>query len=206
MLRPSMKSSFEQTLVLIKPDGVQRGNVGDILSRFERVGLKLTAIKMVLPQHDDVDRHYALTEEWMQAVYDKASAKYKELGQAFPFPDHKAYGGAIKKGLVEFLKSGPVVAMVLEGEQSVALVRKIVGATEPMSAAPGTIRGDFSPDSYALANAQDRPLRNLIHASGTVDEAKDEIAIWFSEGEMHDYEHVLQRALYNPDYFLPVQE
>lgn len=201
-----MKPSLEKTLVLIKPDGVVRGHVGDILSRFERVGLKITAMKMVLPQHDDVDRHYALTEEWMQAVYDKASAKYKELGQDFPFPDHKAYGGAIKKGLVDFLKSGPIIAMVLEGEQAVALVRKLVGATEPMSSAPGTIRGDFSPDSYSLANAQDRPLRNLIHASGTVDEAKFETGIWFTESELHDYEHVLERALYNPEYFLPTQK
>jgi len=107
---------------------------------------------------------------------------------------------------VDFLKAGPVVAMVLEGEQAVALVRKLVGATEPMSSAPGTIRGDFSPDSYSLANAQDRPLRNLIHASGTVDEAKSEIAIWFTDKELHDYEHVLQRALYNPEYFLPIEK
>ncbi|MEN9557702.1 MAG: hypothetical protein RL141_71 [Candidatus Parcubacteria bacterium] len=198
-----MQSFLERTLVLIKPDGVQRGHVGEIITRFERVGLKLIAMKMVLPKHDDVDRHYELTEEWMQAVYDKASKKYADMGKEFPFPDHKAYGGAIKKGLVEFLKSGPVIAMVLEGEQAVALVRKLVGATEPMSSAPGTIRGDLSPDSYALANAQDRPLRNLIHASGAVDEANKEIVIWFTDAELHQYAHVPAQALYDAEYFLP---
>lgn len=196
-------TKLEQTLVLIKPDGVARGHVGEIITRFERVGLKLTAMKMILPQHEDVDRHYELTEDWMRAVYEKASKKYADLGQNFPFPDHKAYGQSIKDGLVEFLKAGPIVAMVLEGEQAVLLVRKLVGATEPMSSAPGTIRGDFSPDSYGLANAQNRPLRNLIHASGAVDEAQKEIAIWFSEQELHRYEHVLENALYHPEYFLP---
>jgi nucleoside-diphosphate kinase len=197
---------LEKTLVLIKPDGVSRGHVGDIISRFERVGLKISAMKMILPQHEDVDRHYELTEEWMQGVFDKAKKKYEDLGQTFPFPDHKSYGQSIKDGLVEFLKAGPIVALVLEGEQSVALVRKLVGATEPMSSAPGTIRGDFSPDSYGLANKQNRPLRNLIHASGTVEEAKNEIKIWFTETEMHRYEHVLERALYNPEYFLPAKK
>ena len=135
-----MKPNLEQTLVLIKPDGVARGLVGEIVSRFERIGLKITAMKMILPQHADVDRHYELTEEWMQAVYDKAKKKYEDLGQEFPYGDYKSYGESIKRGLVEFLKSGPIVALVLEGEQAVALVRKLVG-TEPMSAAPGTIRG-----------------------------------------------------------------
>jgi nucleoside-diphosphate kinase len=196
-------TKLEQTLVLIKPDGVQRGHVGDIISRFEHVGLKITAMKMILPKHEDVDRHYELTEEWMQGVFDKAKKKYADLGQDFPYTDHKAYGGAIKKGLVDFLKSGPIVAMILEGEQAVPLVRKLVGATEPISSPPGTIRGDFSPDSYALSNAQDRPLRNLIHASGTVDEAKKEIAIWFSDEELYHYENVLANVLYDPTYFLP---
>lgn len=201
-----MKSNLEQTLVLVKPDGVARGLVGEIMSRFERVGLKIAALKMMLPQHADVDRHYELTEEWMRAVYDKAKKKYEDLGQEFPYGDYKSYGESIKQGLVEFLKSGPIIAMVLEGEQAVALVRKLVGATEPMSAAPGTIRGDYSLDSYALSNTQNRPLRNLIHASGTVDEAKKEIAIWFSDEELHRYEHVLANALYDPGFFLPGKE
>ncbi len=193
----------EQTLVLIKPDGVQRGLVGQILTRFETAGLKLVSMKMVHPSHDDVDRHYQMTEEWMQAVYTKAKAKYDANGETFPFADHKAYGGDIKRGLVEFLKSSPVVALVLEGEMAVSLVRKLVGATEPASSAPGTIRGDFSHDTYALANSQGRPLRNLIHASGNVEEANNEIKIWFTDTELYAYEHVNDRVQYDPKWFLP---
>lgn len=197
--------NIQQSLVLIKPDGVARGHIGDIISRFEKVGLKITAMKMILPKADEADRHYVLTEEWMQAVYEKASKKYEAEGRPFPFPDYKSYGMSIKNGLIDFLAAGPIVAMVIEGEGAIPMIRKIVGATEPASAAPGTIRGDFSPDTYALANEQNRPLRNLVHASGAVDEAQNEIKVWFSEEELHHYEHVLEHVLYNPEAFLPKQ-
>lgn len=197
--------NIQQSLVLVKPDGVARGHVGDIISRFEKVGLKITAMKMILPKADEADRHYVLTEEWMQAVYEKASKKYEAEGRAFPFPDYKSYGMSIKNGLIDFLAAGPIVAMVIEGEGAVPMIRKIVGATEPASAAPGTIRGDYSPDTYALANEQNRPLRNLVHASGTPEEAQNEIKVWFTEEELHHYEHVLEHALYNPEAFLPKQ-
>ncbi|MFZ2804612.1 MAG: nucleoside-diphosphate kinase [Patescibacteria group bacterium] len=191
----------EQTLVLVKPDGVQRSLIGEILARLERVGLKIVALKMVLPTRDQADRHYALTEEWMKAVYDKAKAKYEANNQPFPYPDHVAYGTSIKNGLVEFLVSAPVVALILEGEQSVSLTRKIVGATEPASSAPGTIRGDFSLDTYALSNAQSRPLRNLIHASGTVDEAKNEMPIWFAANEIQKVNAALDPIQYDEKRF-----
>lgn len=192
---------LERTLVLIKPDGVQRGYVGEIISRFERVGLKLLALKMVHASQDDVDKHYALTEEWMKAVYEKAKAKYEAGGQPFPYADHVVYATEIKNGLVTFLKSAPIVAMVLEGEKVVSLIRKLAGVTEPASAVPGTIRGDLSHDTYALSNSQNRPLRNLIHASGTVEEANNEIAIWFTEIELYKYEHVNDRVQYDPKWF-----
>ncbi len=193
---------MEQTLVLIKPDGVQRGFIGNIISRFETVGLKLVALKMVHAAQEDVDKHYAMTEEWMMGVFTKAKAKYEANGEVFPYADHKAYGGEIKAGLVDFLKSAPIVAMVLEGEMAVSQVRKMVGSTEPASSAPGTIRGDLSHDTYALSNAQKRPLRNLIHASGNVEEAKNEMAIWFTDAELHKYEHVNDRVQYDPEWFL----
>ena len=193
----------EQTLVLIKPDGVQRGLVGEILGRFERVGLKIVALKMIHPSHEDVDKHYALTEEWMRGVFDKAKAKYEASGQEFAFSDHLAYGAEIKRGLLDFLKSAPILAMVLEGELAVSLVRKLVGATEPASSLPGTIRGDLSHDSYNLSNGQNRPLRNLIHASGTLEEANQEIPIWFTEKELYQYEHVNDRVQYDPNWFIP---
>jgi nucleoside-diphosphate kinase len=196
---------MEKSLVLIKPDGVQRGLIGEIIGRFERAGLKLTAIKMVHPSHEDVDQHYALTEEWMKGVYDKAKAKYDAAGEKFPYTDHVAYGTEIKNGLINFLKSAPIVAMVLEGDGAVALIRKLVGATEPAGAAPGTIRGDLAHDNYALSNSQNRPLRNIIHASGNVTEATNEIKVWFSDTELYKYEHVNDRVQYDPTWFLPKQ-
>jgi nucleoside-diphosphate kinase len=198
-------ADLQQTLVLIKPDGVQRGLIGEIIGRFERVGLKMVAVKMVHPSHEDVDKHYNLTEEWMRGVYEKAKAKYEANGEPFNYPDHIAYGTEIKNGLVNFLKSAPIVAMVLEGEMAVSLVRKLVGATEPASSLPGTIRGDLSHDTYAMSNAQNRPIRNLIHASGNVDEAKQEIPIWFNDVELHKYEHVNDRVQYDATWFLPRQ-
>jgi len=205
-LRYYLIKFMEKTLVLIKPDGVQRGLVGEIISRFERVGLKMVAMKMVHPTREDVDKHYALTEEWMMAVYTKAKAKYEAEGQPFDFPDHKAYGGEIKRGLVDFLRSAPVLAMVLEGEMAISLVRKLVGSTEPASSAPGTIRGDLSHDTYAFSNSQNRPLRNLIHASGNAEEAADEIKVWFTDAELYKYEHTNDRVQYDPKWFLPETE
>lgn len=193
---------MEQTLVLIKPDGVQRGLVGEIIGRFEAAGLKLIAMKMVHAGHEDVDKHYALTEDWMKGVFTKAKAKYDAAGEVFPYSDHIAYGTEIKNGLVSYLKSAPIVALVLEGELAVSLIRKLVGSTEPASSAPGTIRGDLSHDSYALSNGQKRPIRNLIHASGTADEAKHEISIWFTDTELYKYEHVNDRVQYDPKWFV----
>ncbi len=201
----SWRKPMEQTLILIKPDGVERGLTGEIFARLQRAGLKLVAVKMVKATAEQCDKHYALTEEWMKGVYDKAKAKMESLGQPFPYPDHKAYGGMIKNGLMEFLQSGPIVAAVFEGEQAVAQTRKIVGATEPASSAPGTIRGDFSIDTYALSNAQDRPLRNLIHASGTVEEAKNESAIWFKPEEIMSVNAALDPVLYAADRYRPAK-
>jgi nucleoside-diphosphate kinase len=195
-------TQLERTLVLIKPDGVQRGLIGEIIGRFERAGLKMTALKMVHAAEEDVDKHYALTEEWMKGVFDKAKAKYDAKGEAFPYTDHIAYGTEIKNGLVTFLKSAPIIAMVLEGHGAVSLVRKLVGTTEPASSPPGTIRGDLSLDSYALSNSQNRPIRNLIHASGAVSEATSEIAIWFTDIELQKYEHVNDRVQYDPQWFV----
>ena len=194
---------MEKTLVLIKPDGVARAHVGNIMSRFENVGLKIVALKMVHPAKEDVDKHYALTEEWMMGVYTKAKAKYEAEGKDFPYSDHKVYGEEIKRGLIDYLRSAPVIAMVLEGEMAISLVRKLVGATEPASSAPGTIRGDLSHDTYALSNSQNRPLRNLVHASGDADDAEKEINIWFTETELYRYEHTNDKAQYDPKWFLP---
>jgi len=192
---------MEKTLILIKPDAVERSLIGTVLQRLERVGIKVVALKMVQANADLADRHYALTEDWMKGVYDKAKAKQEAIGVAFPYPDYKSYGKMIKDGLVEFLQAGPIVAAVLEGEQAVAQTRKVVGATEPASSAPGTIRGDFSSDTYSLSNAQNRPIRNLIHASGSVEESNIEIAIWFTPQEIHQVNAAADSVLYSADRF-----
>lgn len=196
------KNMMEQTLVLVKPDGVQRGLIGTIIGRLERVGLKVVAMKMLQPTREQADKHYALTEEWMMAVYTKAKTKMEANGEPFPYPDHISYGTSIKNGLVTFLASAPVVAVVFEGEQAVSMTRKVVGATEPASAVPGTIRGDYSLDTYALSNAQNRPIRNLIHASGTLDEAKFEIPLWFAASEILKINAALDPIQYDEKRFV----
>ena len=198
--------SLQRTLILLKPDAVQRGLIGEIIGRFERAGLKMVAIKMVHAAKEDVDQHYALTEDWMRGVFEKAKAKYEAAGQSFPWTDHSAYGKEIKRGLMDFLMAAPILAMVWEGEGAVAVVRKMVGSTEPASSPAGTIRGDLAHDSYALSNGQNRPLRNLIHASGTAEEAAQEMAVWFTDTELYKYEHVNDHVLYDANWFVGTQE
>ncbi|MDO8642189.1 MAG: nucleoside-diphosphate kinase [Candidatus Woesearchaeota archaeon] len=152
---------IQRTLVLIKPDGVQRGLVGQIITRFENAGLKIVGGKMV----------------WVDAAFSKQH--YAEHIQKKFYP-----------ALEAMLTQGPVFALVLEGVEAAALVRKIVGPTEPKAAPPGTIRGDFSHMSYAYADAKDIGLKNIIHASDSPVSAKTEIALWFSPNELHTYKSV----------------
>jgi len=189
----------EKSLVLAKPDAVQRGLVGEIMTRFERIGMKLVAIKMVRPTPEVADKHYNLTEEWGKKVYEKAKAGYEAEGKEFPYDSWEKYSKFIKDGLVEYLSSAPIIAMVWEGIGAIGLIRKMCGKTDAFSSPPGTIRGDFSIDSFELANEQNRPVRNLIHASGEVEEAEEEIKVWFTEEELHGYTHVLEKVLYDPD-------
>lgn len=178
----------EKSLILIKPDAVQRGLIGKIIARFEDAGLKIVGMKMILADDEKANKHYHLEEEWAKQVYEKTKKVYEKDGKKFEYKDHKEHGSMIQSWLVEFLKEGPVVALVLEGPHAIELVRKIVGATEPRQAAPGTIRGDLaSVESYALADNKKRVLRNLIHASDTVANAKREIAVWFAENELYHY-------------------
>lgn len=189
----------EKTLVIIKPDGVQRSLVGEIIKRYERTGLKLISIKMVMPAEDMAVKHYYEVggDEWIEEVGRKARAAYEKKGIESPYATNKDNGWAVLKANARYLSSGPVVAMIWEGASAVALVRKITGGTEPLSSDVGTIRGDFTLDSYALADTDQRSVRNLIHASGTADEAKQEIKIWFGDDEVLDYNHIEERILYD---------
>lgn len=189
----------EKTLVIIKPDGVQRSLVGEIIRRYERVGLKLIAMKMTQAGEDMATTHYYEVggDEWIEEVGRKARAAYEKKGMESPYKTNKDNGWAVLKANAKYLSSGPVVAMVWQGAGAVELVRKITGATAPLLADVGTIRGDFTLDSYALADTDGRSVRNLIHASGTVDEASKEIKIWFGEDEVLKYTHLMEKILYD---------
>jgi nucleoside-diphosphate kinase len=186
--------------VIIKPDAVQRGIIGDIITRFERVGLKIAGAKMIVPEDDRLAKHYPEDRrEFIEGMGNKTLNNYKELGmdvkEFFGVDDPFEIGQQVRKWLIDFMKSGPVIAVVLEGPHSIEVVRKICGFTLPTGAAPGTIRGDYSFDSSALANSGKRTIRNLVHASGNSEEAEHEIPIWFDNDELHSYETVHQKHM-----------
>jgi len=161
---------MERTLIVFKPDAVMRGVVGEILTRFERVGLKIVGTKMLQPDYSHYHGHY----QDIGTLKDRAGEKIFET-------------------TVQGMLEGPVIAMVLEGIEAVSLVRKMVGSTEPKSAAPGTIRGDYSHISYAHANEQETTIPNIIHASADPKEAEQEISHWFSDSEIFEYENVHEK-------------
>jgi len=184
---------MEKTLVLIKPDAVQRGLVGEIISRFEKAGLKLLATKMVHPDEDLASKHYPThRREWVEGMGHKSIDSYKEVGQdpkdTFGSDDPHEVGLQLQKWLIDFLTSGPVIALVLEAPDAVKKVRDIAGHTIPVKAEKGTIRGDYSDDSALKANAEGRSIQNLIHASGDQEEADFEINLWFKPEELLDYQ------------------
>lgn len=178
----------EKTLVLLKPDTVKRHLVGRVIQRFEEVGLKIAGMKMVWVDEKFAERHYALDEAWAKNVFDKTKAVYDKEGKKMKYNDHMELGKTIQKWNMDFLRKGPVVAIVLQGPHAVELVRKMIGSTEPKSAAPGTIRGDFaSVESYAHGDLQKRVVRNLVHASDSLENAKREIELWFKPEELHEH-------------------
>lgn len=180
-----MQSKEEKTYLMIKPDGVRKGLIGEIIRRLEQRDLKVVAMQMVQATYDEIDQHYPKDEAWIKRLGTKTMATYnkygfdpvKEVGTA----DELAIGQQVRGWLVDYMTSAPVVKMVVQGVHAVDMVRKIVGPTIPSSAEMGTIRGDFSIDSPLLANQEKRSVMNLVHASETAEEAKHEIAHWFGE-------------------------
>lgn len=192
--------SMERTLIVIKPDGVVRGLTGEILSRFERAGLKIVAAKMVTVTKELAEKHYpAHREELWEGIGHKTLEHYKELRadakKLLGTNNPKEIGKLVRVWLLEYISSGPVFAAVLEGPHAVEQVRKICGHTLPLKSAPGTIRGDYSFDSSYLANTGKRAIKNLIHASGSLEEAKYEIPLWFSSSEFVSYQRVDEKAM-----------
>lgn len=186
----------ERTLAIIKPDGIQRNLVGEIIQRYERTGLKLVAMKMMKPTAELIEKHYTLDPEWIRLAGEKSIKNALEKGHT-PLADEPIkVGKLVLESLKKYLVSGPVVAMVWEGVHAVAIVRKMTGGTEPLSSDVGTIRGDFVIDSYQLSNHDGRAIRNLVHASGSPKEAQDEIAHWFSKAELMEYVLANEKILY----------
>ncbi len=193
----------ERTLVVLKPDTIQRGLMGEIISRFEKVGLKIVGMKFVWITEEMAQKHYSVGgDEWLEMVGSKSREAYKKQGIELT-ETNKEIGMKIRKGLEDYMSSGPVLAMVLEGDHVIKFVRKVVGATEPMSSEMGSIRGDFAFDTYQLSDIEERPIRNLIHASGSIEDAEKEIPIWFSKNEIFSYTLIIEKILYGPHYSEP---
>ncbi|MDP3769555.1 MAG: nucleoside-diphosphate kinase [Candidatus Sungbacteria bacterium] len=187
----------ERTCVLIKPDGIQRSLIGEIMRRYERSGLKIVALKMTVPMPEMVEKHYLVDPNWRTVTGEKTIESYRKKGKTPPSEDPLKITEIILAHLKKYLSSGPVIAMVWEGMHAVAIVRKITGGTEPLTSDVGTIRGDFTIDSYIMGDIDGRAVRNLIHASGNTDDAQKEIALWFRDDELIRYRLVQEEILYD---------
>ncbi len=189
----------ERSLVLLKPDAVQRSLVGEIIKRFERTGLKISAMKMIMATEDQLLTHYNKTDEWYERKGKGIVEELEKQGKPVT-KEAKEYGKDIIRTIVTYMTAAPVVAMILEGNKAVSVVTKIVGTTEPATSDVGTIRADFTLDSYFHATYENRAVRNLVHQSESPEEAEREIAIWFKEAEMMDYSTAAERILYDVNF------
>lgn len=187
----------ERTLVLIKPDAMQRSLIGEIIKRYERIGLKLVALKMLVATPGHIEKHYTLDPEWRRITGEKTIKGYLDKGQKPPYDDPLRITEIVLKNLMKFMTSGPLIAMIWQGAHAVKIVRKLTGSTEPLSSDVGSIRGDFVLDSYQMSDVDNRAIRNLVHASGTVEEAEMEIAHWFEKNEIINYNLVQDKILYD---------
>lgn len=192
-----MNENVERTLVLLKPDTIQRNLTGEIISRFEKVGLKIVALKFLKCSPEQALKHYVKNDAEYEALGNRSIAGMQKAGMDVTGVNAREKGESIINSLVKFLTASPVVAIVLEGHQAVKLTRKIVGSTEPLNSDVGTIRGDYTLDSYVMADADNRAIRNLVHASGNVEEAEYEIPVWFKPEEVIDYRNVRDAILYD---------
>jgi len=190
----------EKTLVLIKPDGVKRGLIGEIIGRVEQRGLKVIALKMVWAREQQVDDHYPKDKKWIKRLGEKTKKSYDEYGRDiskdFGTADLLKVGQEVRSWLMKYLASGPMVAIVVQGIHSIDMIRKLVGPSLPVFAEMGTIRGDYSVDSPTAANLDKRAIHNIVHASETVEEAKHEIAHWFGLEEIYEYKRAEEDIMF----------
>lgn len=191
----------QRALIIIKPDGVQRGLIGRIITRFEQVGLKIIGFKFEMATSDKVIAHYPETDAWFKKVGERTLTNYKKKGldakKIFNTDDAIQIGRTVKKWLITYFQESPVLIMVLESYDCIEVCRKLSGNTIPVLANPGTIRGDFSHDCIDLANEQNRPLRNIIHASDTAEDGEKEIKVWFKDDELFNYKRADEKFIKN---------
>jgi len=186
----------ERTFVIIKPDGIQRSLMGEILGRYERTGLKLVGMKFGIADEKKLWEHYNKDDAWFL----KKGTKIVEDKKAAGLPINKEpleYGKDIIRQLVKFMVSGPVLMMAWEGNQAIAVVKKMTGSTEPATSDVGTIRGDLTLDSYEISAVDDRAVRNLVHCSDNPDDAKREIVLWFTDADLVSYKLLQEQMLYD---------
>ena len=195
-----MHPKKERTFVILKPDTIQRGLIGEIISRFERIGLKVVGMKMHMADEEKLWAHYNKGDAWFLKKGEKILINKQSLGHTI---DKEAieYGKDIIRAVVSYMRAGPVVSLVLEGNNAAAVVKRLVGGTEPATADSGTIRGDFAIDSYYLCDVDgSRGMRNLIHCTDPADgegAQEREIGIWFTEEEIVKYRLVSEAMLYD---------
>jgi nucleoside-diphosphate kinase len=190
----------EKTVVIVKPDGVKRGLVGEIISRIEKRGLKIIALEMIWASKEQVSGNYPGDEKWLNSIGEKTKATYEKYGHSIKeelgTENNIKIGKMVKGWLIDYMTSGPIVKILVKGVHAVDMMRKLVGNTYPAVAEMGTIRGDFSVDSAIQANSAKRAVHNLIHASGTIEEAEKEIAFWFAPEEIHDYKRAEEDIMF----------
>ena len=190
----------QRALLIIKPDGVKRGLSGTILKKFERVGLTIVGFKFITADPQTVTAHYPETNVWFCKVGDRTLSNYAKKGldaqKVFGTNDACTIGKTVKKWLIDYFRESPVLVVAVEGYEAIEIVRKISGNTIPVQAAPGTIRGDFSHDTIDLANEQNRPLRNIIHASDSVEDGEKEVNLWFKEDELFSYKRADEEIMF----------
>lgn len=195
-----MHPKEERTVVIVKPDGVKRGLVGEIVSRFERRGLKIIALEMFSATKDQMHDHYPKSDQWITRIGEKTLANYKQYNwdakKELGTDDAKEIGTMVREWLLDYMTSGPLVKMIVKGVHAVDMVRKIAGNTMPSLSEMGTIRGDFSVDAATAANRDKRAIHNIVHASETLEEAEHEIQFWFAPEEIHDYKRAEEDIMF----------
>jgi nucleoside-diphosphate kinase len=195
----------QQTYCMIKPDGVLRGLTGEIIKRIELSGLKIVALKMVQAEREMIIKHYPMSDQaWVDRLGDKGLNTFNDLdldAKEFLGTDNKSeIGKGVAESLINYMTSGPLVCMIVEGIQAIDMVRKLAGHTLPFKAEMGTIRGDFSVDSPAIANVESRAIHNLFHASETAQEAQNEIKLWFGDNGSIQYSRTGEDVMYSKTY------